>query len=210
MNEDDLLSEMGAAIARLMVAEREDPKAAAWLARAGLSAVNRMMAGGFGVASASLDRQRDLWTPVADGERVFVTPVWDGPACELGNPCRHPSPLIDLVAYRPTEPHRLYSQTGAAALVGIEGMNHALDLGEPLRLHRSLEDFVRHGGENGPEGFAAVLIDPEAAWWALDGLSEIIADNLDHAEAIAALIEEQRPVAPTIRIPIAALEMKAA
>lgn len=209
MDDMDLLSEFGSALADLKIREREDESFRSWLARRGWTRERMGFAGGVGIASARIDHQRYIWEPVEDGERVFVVPCWDGPACAFGNPCRHESPLIDLVAWRPAEPARLYRRTGDAWVIGIEGVNLAVESGEPLSLFRSPEGYVRHGGERSPQGFAAVLVDPAAAWWALEGVTSVTCEDLIHAEEIDSLIAEQRPVAPSIRLPVAALETAA-
>lgn len=209
MTTDDLLAELGRAVADLRLAERDDPRVQAWLTRSGFTRRARDVAGGVGMARISPDRKRDTWAPDEAGDKVLVIPVWDGPACEFDAPHRHLAPLIDLVAWRPAEPHRLYRRTGDGAVVGIEGVSLALETGDPLRLFRSPADFVRHGGERGPDAFAAVLIDPAAAFCALEGIAEVICDDIGHAEEVRSLLTTQAPAIPRLSVPAACLEAAA-
>lgn len=196
-----LLAEVGDAVANLMLAERNDMQVKEWLSRRGLTPLNRALAGGVGMVSARLDRQRDLWMPDLAGERVLTLPCWDGPSCEFCIPWKHPSPLVDLIAFPlRAEPHRPFRRTGEGRVIGIEGINFALEAGEPLRLFRNPLAFVAHGGERGPAAFAAMLIDPDAAFWALEGVAEVVADDLDHAEWIDSLLRQQRPAMPAVSI----------
>lgn len=192
--EHDLLSEFGGFVAEMMIREREDQRFSAWLARRGLSRERRGFAGGMGIGVVNIDEKTDTFAPALaeGGERVFVVPVWDGPASEFANPWLHKSPLVDLVAWRPGVPLRLFRRSGEGLVIGIEAIDLAVESDEPLRLFQSVADFIRHGGERGPGGFAAVVVNPAATWWALEGVRQVVCDNYEHALNVDRALDEQR------------------
>ena len=191
--------------------------AARWMVSRGMDARRRLHVGGVGIARATLYQAPGLWEPSDDGERVLVVPVFDGPISDLiGFGEDAGIELADLLAWKPSDPTRLYRRTGEAALVGIGGINVCLETGAALRALRSLEDFVLAGGEIGagaeaitcgvhgqhrPIRPACVVLDLKATAPTLRGIREIIADSLEHGEEIEAAMLAARPALPLITLP---------
>ncbi|MBF0561747.1 MAG: hypothetical protein HQL37_06930 [Alphaproteobacteria bacterium] len=223
----DLDSEFLEALRRVGWDDSATP-AARWLAARGFFAMRRAAVGGVGVAHATLHDAVGLFEPAdADGDRVLMAPVWDGaanPECKCPADaiwsecaCAADRTLIDLVAWNPSEPTRLYRRTGEAAVIGIGGVEVASDtfMPPPLRLFRSVEDLIRHGGEIGagnrpdcPMDPAAVVLDLARAAWLLRDVVEIIADDLALAEDVEAALLATRPALP--RLMVAASSRRAA
>ena len=124
-----------------------------WLGARGLDARRRWHVGGIGVARATLFPTPGSWEPNDEGERVLMVGVWDGSVSlviDHGGDADSDTPsLIDLVCWQPASPTKLYRRTGEAALVGIGGLDAAVDHRLPLRLHANVESFIRAGGELG-------------------------------------------------------------
>ena len=194
--------------------------AARWLAARGMDARRRLHVGGVGAARAVFHERAGIWEPHPEGERALVLPVLDGPVCHViedGEDAGPDTPeMFDLVAWRPTDPTRLYRRTGEAALVGVGGIDASLETGAALRVFGSIEAFVKAGGEisagakaiscgvhgqHRPIRPAAVILDLKAAAPTLRGIREIVADSLEHGEAIEAALLAARPALPTINLP---------
>ena len=194
--------------------------AARWLAARGMDARRRLHAGGVGAARAVFHERAGIWEPHPEGERVLVLPVFDGAArhvIEDGEDAGPDTPeLFDIVAWRPADPTWLYRRTGEAALVGVGGIDASLETGAALRVFGSVEAFVVAGGEIGagaeaiscgvhgqhrPIRPACVVLNLKAAAPTLRGIREIVADSLEHGEAIEAALLAARPALPTINLP---------
>ena len=194
--------------------------AARWLAARGMDARRRLHVGGVGAARAVFHERARIWEPHPEGERVLVLPVFDGPVrhvIEDGEDAGSDTPeMFDLVAWSPTDPTRLCRRTGEAALVGVGGIDASLETGAALRVFGSIEAFVKAGGEIGagaeavscgvhgqhrPIRPACVVLNLKAAAPTLRGIREIVADSLEHGEAIEAALLAARPALPTINLP---------
>lgn len=186
------------------------PAVATWLDARGLTAHLLELVGGGGVCRATLTASTGTWEPDPDGgERVLVVPVWDGPACHPELASYHPADIIDLVAWRPSDPATLYLRLGIVTVLGVDGLRQARDTASPLRLHRTVEGFVRGGGEVSGEYPAAVLLVPSLAWLHLRDLPAVIADDIDHGTELERLLLSGRPPLPPIRVPAPAARMAA-
>ena len=130
-----------------------------------------------------------------------MVPVWDGPAFVEDGPYRHPSPLLDLVAWRQHDARTLYLRVGLASVLGVEGLRISLDTASPVRVFRSVEAFVRYGGEANGEFPAAVILNPSFTMHHLGIMPAVIADDVDHGVELEAVLHEQRPNLPPIRVP---------
>lgn len=129
--------------------------------------------GGFGVARIAVDGNR--FDIVPQGDAAALLPVFDVPA----NP--ELNGLYDLVAFRPSEPARLYRRRGEATWLGGFALARALDLGETLALYRTPLSWLQSGADG------AVALDWTAAPRMLLELPAIEAED----EAFAAEIQER-------------------
>lgn len=198
----DLEAEFAGAVA--VVPIDDDGPLAKWLARRGLTAPRRRMVGGIGVTRAIVTPSTRTYEPFCDGERVLVAPVWDGPAPDVRCPgyAWHPSNMVDLVAWQPAEPARLFLRLGLGTHIGADGLRQALATASPIRAHRTVEGFVAAGGETGGEHPAVVILNAGFTFALLRDVVSVIADDLEHGEELAATLEAQRPPPPPIRIPV--------
>lgn len=151
------------------------------------------------------------WEPHPEGDRALVAPVWNGAAPDIGCPAWgwHPSELVDLVGWRPDSPDRLFLRTGIATHIGADGLRQALETASPLRVHRTVESFVKAGGETSGEHPGIVILNHGFTHWLLRHVAAVIADNLEHGEEIEAALLAQRPALPPICIPAERLEAAA-
>ncbi len=101
-------------------------------------------------------------------------------------------------------------------MLGIGGIGAAISSGAPLRVFRSVEDFIRHGGECGqshpsansghgtvssPFTPAVVVIDLPSAARELIAVLELVADDPDFALEPDAAIRAAMPRPPAIMVP---------
>ncbi|MBK3800974.1 hypothetical protein GAY33_17365 [Azospirillum brasilense] len=200
----DLVHEFGRAI-RIVPLDDEGP-VGEWLARRGLTAERRHAVGELGILKAILSRSTMTFEPNDDGERVLVAPVWGGRAAEPECPALHLSELVDLVGWRPNDPATLYQRLGLASVMGREGLRLSLATASPLRLFRTVEAFIRYGGESQGEFPAAVLLNFNMAWLHLADLPAVIADDIEHGTVLDEILKRQRPAPPPIRVPVSVLE----
>ncbi|MCA8907993.1 MAG: hypothetical protein KDA64_08930 [Rhodospirillaceae bacterium] len=74
------------------------------------------------LGAASIATTEAFWTPEPGGRRAVVCPVIEAGA------------LVDLVAFRPSAPAKWWLRTGAAEVLGGDGLWHARIYGEPVRV----------------------------------------------------------------------------
>jgi hypothetical protein len=84
-----------------------------------------------GAAFAELDGQ--LWQPTESGVLLLVVPEFAG------------DQLVDLLAYRPSAPSKVYLRTGHATVAGEDNLRAARFFGERILVHPMVEDYVRAG-----------------------------------------------------------------
>lgn len=198
--EAELAKEFGAALDR--VPFDDTGPLGEWLSRRGLTAERRRAAGGLGVTRAQVDRKAQLWEPLDGGERVLVVPVWDGPACDPGNSYFHPNAVVDLVAWLPIDPTTLFLRTGDGVILGVGGLEQALDTASRIRVFKSVEAFIREGGEVSGPWPACVILNSAFVWARLHETVGIITDDLEHGEELERLLADQRPPLPQIFVNI--------
>jgi hypothetical protein len=87
--------------------------------------------GDFGVARAQFDG--DLWEPATDGAGVFILGVNEHP--DEG--------LIDIVAFKPSNPARWYLRLGNAVVLGLHNARLAVFKEEPVLVHATPLDWLR-------------------------------------------------------------------
>ncbi len=196
----DLYREFYAALSA--VPGNDDEPIGRWLARRGLTANRRDLVGGVGVMRAVLTDSTGTFEPNSDGERVIVCPVWDGRACEPDCVQLHLSEFVDMIAWRPEAPERLYRRLDVGAVLGSYGVTLAASVGYPLRLFRAAESFIRYGGELHGATCAAVLLDPAHAWRLLSSVPQLITDDIEHGEELQRLLTGQRPRLPRLTVQI--------
>ncbi|UKJ74515.1 hypothetical protein [Azospirillum brasilense] len=197
----DLYAEFGAALACMPISDAGH--LGTWFAGRGLTARKRHQVGGIGITRATLFQSTKSWEPHPDGARVLVIPAWAG-AAYTGYCMAHFSELVDLIAWKPSDPTALYQRTGVAVMLGVLGLKVARRNGFPFRLHGTAEGFVRGGGERDGDNFAGVLLDEAQAWAKLGTLSQIIFDDVEQGLHVKALLEAQRLALPELRVQIEA------
>jgi hypothetical protein len=186
----------------------------AWLAHRGMTPLRRFAVGGVGSCTAALDDRSHTYVPYPDGDRVMVMPVFDGPVAHVVGDDDESPDLTDMIAWRPAAPERLYRRTGAADLVGIGGIDAAIETGLPLRVFRRAMDFIAHGGEEGRQSLscgihgiteqlrpACLILDVRRSGALLAHVRSIIPDDRAHGRDIDAAIRASFPQAPQILWP---------
>jgi len=194
-------------------------------APAGADAPGWRELGGVATAHATLHPRSRLFEFHEEGTLVQVVAAWELDVCSVATDCASCGDdpeecgvrtwlLTDLVAWQPSEPRRLYRRLGTAPLLGMRGLGAALIAGVPLRLFQTVEDLAAHGGDLGAGRIvdtgahdvhafapAAVVLDLKTAAPLLRDLSVIVADDLDHAEAIQKALRATLPRLPELRVP---------
>jgi hypothetical protein len=86
---------------------------------------------GVGCARGELDGQ--LWQPVKHG--IFMLTVGEYAGEEL----------VDILAFPPSQPTRVYVRAGIAAIAGEDNLRVARLMREPILVHASMLDYIRSG-----------------------------------------------------------------
>lgn len=137
MNGRDLLTEMEAAASRVRLVHLERLRSLG-VPYASLAALGRDEHT-VGVGRALL-HDNGLWEPCDEGEPVVVQAVHDGLARELGD-----AGIIDLIAWRTSEPERWWWRCGTAWALGHELLD--ADIGEPVPVVATPAQWLSVAGE---------------------------------------------------------------
>jgi hypothetical protein len=121
----------------------------------------------------------EFWRPVEHGGvLLLVVPEFAG------------DELVDLLAFRASDPSRVFVRTGIAAVAGEDNLRAARFLGEPLLIHATIEDYIRAGMTG------CCLIDGDSM--RLFDLCHIVVNDPDLGKCIAAAHRAPPPHRPTI------------
>jgi hypothetical protein len=151
--------------------------------------------GGLGKIRAALFA--DLWEPNSNGFEVIVCPVFDGPIEDPQITGFYPSPLIDLVAWEPNRPEKLYRRTGEGLALGIVAINRARDACKPLLLFETAEDWIKAGGDRA----GAVILETGATLDLLAGIPVVRTGGVEHGTRVELLLRNQMPLRPRVEVP---------
>jgi hypothetical protein len=135
---------------------------------------------GIGAAYGEVVDRRRFWEPSDRGKLLMVVGEYAG------------EDLVDLLAWRPSQPNRVYARTGIAAMAGENNLHTARFLREQILVHRTIEDYARSGFE----GCCLFRNDFER----LISLSNIDVDDLELGERISAAHRAPPPWLPKIRV----------
>lgn len=142
--------------------------------------------GPVGVSLIEVSTKSGTYQPTEHGEPAIVHPVHDdGPY----------SDIIDVVAWRPSEPARWWLRTGAAIMLGEHAVRHAYVYERPLSIHRTPLRWLAAYG-NG-----AVILDWRACRPELMEMVGFQAEDFDHGIEIQRTLRWPVPTLPPIRVP---------
>lgn len=146
------------------------------LARVGVKGIDISRAGGVGVANIS-----------ANGDGTYDRARRGMPAVIL--PVRENDRIIDLVAFRTSEPARFWIRAGLAAVLGFDFSMECVDLERPLPVYLTPLSWLRAGGEG-------VCVLNSNAWEArrlLRDAAELICETEDLARACRNVTRQREP-----------------
>ena len=104
--------------------------------------------------------------------------------------------LVDLLAFRTTDPSRWWLRLGLAVYLGEEKVDYAAFMGTSLRLFSTPLSWLRAGCTG------SVILDWRFGRSLLFDVSEIIPENLQHGEEVERRLRQRDPALPRISISI--------
>ena len=120
------------------------------------------------------------WAPSDLGQWRYATPAIDGD-------------LIDLIAWQPSAPAKMFTRTGLASLVNVEAVMMAHYSAEPLFLHSNILSWFK------ADSVGAVPVRFDAGLALALGGVEVICDTPQLARKVAAACDIGRPKISYIR-----------
>lgn len=130
----------------------------------------------------TIETDGDLFTPAEAGRPCVICPVIDG------------GEVIDLCAFRPSEPHRWWLRLGGHWAIGADALDR-LGVGQEMSVYRTPLDWLRAGA---PET-GLCIFDWQLAARKLSGV-QLLADSLEHGHELARRLTLPE-VRPSISVP---------
>ncbi len=132
------------------------------------------------------------YEPDDDGIEVVLIACYEAPPRLPDGRWRASNEVIDLVAFRPADPHHWWSRRGLVAALGEEGLSDFCD--EPVPVWGDPLTWLRAGAT----GICPVSDDPGAARDVLIRLPGIVAMDANHGREIRRLLDRQWNKLPAI------------
>ncbi len=145
-----------------------------------------------GVARARVEG--DHYAPCDDGVEMVQIATFEAPPRLPDGRWRAPNPVVDLIAFRPTEPGRWWSRCGIVAALGEEMIGDFSD--DPVRVWPDPLRWLRSGAS----GVCPVSPDPAAVRDVLLRLPGIVAEDVAHGREIERLLERHWNRLPPIYV----------
>jgi hypothetical protein len=147
--------------------------------------------GWVGVLPCLVERER--FQPYDDGKPLAIVPV-KVDADQLT--AEHPEPedvlshgeIVDLVAFRLSDPGKWWSRTGAASWLGC--IRPQLFMPDPVNVWRSPLSWL----QNSSTGIVPLARDHHSRWSVLAGLGSIIAESIQHGDELRRVLERPFPI----------------
>jgi hypothetical protein len=142
-----------------------------------------------------------------EGKPLVIVPV---KMAEEQWSAEHPRPdevlrygeIVDLVAFRLSEPSKWYLRTGAAEWLGC--ITPQSFMPDPVNVWRSPLSWL----QNGSTGIVPLARDHHSRWSVLAGLGSIIAEDVRHGDDLRRVLERPFPI-PKIYVRAAAAKAAA-
>lgn len=170
------------------------PEHTSVLERYGIPSALVGASGWIGVSPIAVHHRGDLYEPVEDGPRAFITPVRGFPdgALESSDPdvALRYCDIVDLVAWHPMRPDRWALRRGSVVALGI--VEPQMIQPPPVRVHRSPLAWLQSGGD----GLALLTRQPNEMRGVLLQLRGIVAEDEAHRCELVALMSRPFPIPP--------------
>ena len=144
------------------------------LARVGVKGIDISRAGGVGVANIS-----------ANGDGTYDRARHGMPA--VIQPARENDQIVDLVAFRTTEPERFWLRAGLAGVLVFDFALACVDLGRPLHVYQTPLSWLRAAGR----GLCVLNRDVWEARRFLRDAAELVCETKDLARACRDLTRQR-------------------
>ena len=165
-------ADLGLRAEALAFARERDKPATDWLVELG---IKRDLTGVavLGRTCAAIEGRE--WTPKPDGQPVVTLPIWSGNSC------------IDILALCPVDGSRWWRRTDLAPVLGLDEIERAGFLDEPLHIRQNPLEWLRAGATG-----VVVLDWASAAFW-LSGARRLIAHSRSTAHRVERALRHPGP-----------------
>ena len=143
-----------------------------------------------------------FYEPDDGGIEVVLIPCFEAPPRLPGGRWRAPNEVIDLLAFRPADPHRWWSRRGLVAALGEEALSEFSD--EPVPIWGNPLAWLRSGAT----GICPVSGDPGAVRDVLIRLPGIVAMDVNHGRKIQRLLDRHWNKLPGVFVAEPAQEVR--
>lgn len=167
--------------------ERLDRRSADWLRQTGVSEFAARYGWPGPIGLARITSRENFFEFDETGELAFVVPVRAGGAC---------TEAIDAIAWRPENSARFWTKLGIAFALGLDALDRAELLGEPLKLHASVLDWLLTQPVEVGHSLGVFVVDWGLADRFIRAVPELLIDKLAFAEEV-----DRRLSAPPRRVP---------